>query len=127
MNKIFCFLAIIFLTSTVHAQAPLKIVTLPSGKPLKILSITKLVFFDRSPALQLDYETDLNISDLPALEKEVAEILLSFKIDVEREGLSNAVIRAKEPSQDSGILRTSKGYAFVFYKSKDGKWIKKQD
>jgi hypothetical protein len=67
MNKILSVLFLMFFTASVYAQAPVRQVKLPSGKSVKVLSVTKIAFSEDAPALLLDYETDLKVSDLPAL------------------------------------------------------------
>jgi hypothetical protein len=73
-----------------------------------------------SPALMLKYQTDLKISDLPALRKEVDEIWPMFKGDAEKANLSNAIISANEVPQGL-IFKTANGHNFVF-KKLDGTW-----
>ena len=68
----------------------------------------------------LKYQTDLKISDLPALCKEVGEIWSVFKGDVEKANLTNAIISANEKPQGL-IIKNANGFNFVF-KKVDGAW-----
>lgn len=97
-----------------------KEVALPSGKKIKVIAVGQINFSHDSPALMLKYQTDLKISDLPALRREVDEIWSVFKGDVEKAHLTNAVISANEAPQGS-IIQESNGYNFVFKKI-DGTW-----
>jgi|SRR5579871_6211667 len=66
------------------------------------------------------YQTDLKVSNLPALRKEVDEIWSAFKVDVENANLTNVIISASEVPQGL-IVKTGNMYNFVFTKV-DGKW-----
>jgi len=68
----------------------------------------------------LKYQTDLKISDLPALRKEVDEIWPVFRGDVEKARLTAAVINANEKPQGF-IVQNANVYNFVF-KKLDGTW-----
>lgn len=85
-----------------------------------MIAVGKLSFTNDSPALMLKYQTDLKISDLPALRKEVDEIWSVFKTDVENANLTNAIISANE-APNGLIIQKARGYNFVFKKS-NGRW-----
>ena len=100
-----------------------QIVTLPSGKHIKVLGVGKIAFSEGPPGLMLKYETDLAVDDTPKLEKEVAEIWTTFRLDVEKAQLTVAIISANE--HPSGVLiGTSKGFNFVYERGTDGKWAR---
>jgi hypothetical protein len=100
-----------------------KVVQLPSGKPIKVVAIRKLVFAPGGdpPALTLLYQTDLPLRDTAALKNEVLEIWATFQHDVEREGLSSALITAAEPAP-AGPTWHRNTYAFAFKKDAAGMW-----
>jgi len=102
------------------AQAT-KEVALPSGKKVRVIAVGRINFSNDSPALMLKYQTDLKVSDVVALRKEVDEIWTIFRKDVEQAGLTNAIISANEVPQGI-IVKTAKAYNFVFTKSSDGTW-----
>jgi hypothetical protein len=104
-----------------RAQTPYQLVTLPSGKEIKVLGMGKIVFSQDKPALMLKYQTDLSLDDKPALREEVEEIWASFRINAEKEKMSNAIISANELPK-GGLVSTSRSYNFVFRKSEDGTW-----
>jgi hypothetical protein len=87
---------------------------------MKVIAVVKWHFSNSSPALMLKYQTDLKISDRPALRKEVNEIWSVFKADVEKANLTAGIISANEAPQGS-IIQESNGYNFVFEKV-DGTW-----
>jgi len=73
------------------------------------------------PALMLSYQTDISLNDKAALEKEIEDIWGSFRPDVEKAGLVNAIISANEPP-GPGFLSKSRGINFVYKRASDGKW-----
>lgn len=103
-----------------QAQPP-KEVALPSGKKIKVLGVGQLNFSNDSPALILKYQTNLKISDVVALRKEVEEIWASFKRDVEAANLVNAIISANEVPRGV-IVQQGNAYNFVYRKAAGGKW-----
>lgn len=94
---------------------------LPSGKELKVLGVGKMFFSGGPPALMLKYRTDLDLDDRSALEREVDEIWQHFRIDVERAGLTSAIISA-EDAPKGFIVTSNRSFNFVYRKSADGAW-----
>lgn len=100
---------------------PIPKTTLPSGRQISVLSLNKAFFSKDSPALWLKYQTDISLDDLPALQTEVNDVWESFRSDVEKAGLVNAMITAQEPLK-GGIIKKGRMYTFVFRKQNDGTW-----
>jgi len=98
-----------------------KLFKLPSGKEIKVTGIGKMDFPNSAPALVMNYLTDISIDDKVALRKEVDEIWSVFQKDVENANLKAGVIRATHV-EGSGLVKSGKGYGFVFVKRDDGKW-----
>ena len=119
---ILIFLAAALSCSTGPTQ---KVTRLPSGKEIKITSIVKMDFPNSGPALVLNYITDVPIDDMTALLKEVDEVWSVFQVDVERENLKAAAIRATH--MEGSFIKTGKGYGFVFVKREDGLWHRLED
>ena len=69
----------------------------------------------------LKYETDLKISEVDALRKEADDIFGVLKVDAENGKFTSAIVSAKEKPTGL-ILKSSKGYNFVYEKRADGKW-----
>jgi hypothetical protein len=69
----------------------------------------------------LQYQTDLKVSDLPALKAEVSEIWPEFRKDVESGGFQSAIISANEVPQGF-LIKKSQSYNFVFERGSDGNW-----
>ena len=95
---------------------------LPSGREVKVLGITKMFFAKGDPALVLKYRTDIKLEDHEQLRKEVEEVWQAFRVDVEREGLTAAVISVQETPKRVLIITKSRGYNFVVKKSDAGAW-----
>lgn len=106
-----------------NAQEPVKVVTFPSGKQVKVISVVRLMFTEAKPGLMLNYQTDLSLDDVPALEKEADEIWSGFRIDVEKAGLGTGIVRANEKSSEF-IVTTSRAYGFVYQRDATGQWAR---
>jgi hypothetical protein len=94
---------------------------LPSGRKIKIIAEGQVQStVDGSIiGLMLKYQTDFKITDTANLRKEVDEIWVVFKPDVERLRLKSGIISANEVP-DGGM---GKGFNFVFQKQDDGSWL----
>jgi len=96
--------------------------TLPNGKEVKIIGITKMFSTNRKNKwLILNYQTDLPISDASALGKEADEIWVYFKNDAEQAGMTEALIKAHSPPTGTFIKKTN-SYGFAYKKLPDGTW-----
>lgn len=102
------------------------VMTLPSGKQIKVLKIVPMHFGNGSDALMLNCETDISIGDQTALRKQADEIWSKFRNNVEGAHMTNGVISVTHP-EGSGLITRSKGYGFVFEKQADGQWRCLQD
>jgi len=71
--------------------------------------------------LVLHYQTDLKISDLDNLRKEVDDIWPVFQVDAEKAKAPFALISASEVPEGI-IVKRNRQYNFVFQKSADGRW-----
>src|SRR5512145_2988023 len=95
---------------------------LPSGREVKVLSVTRMAFAKGDPALMLKYRTDLRLEDQAQVRKEVEEVWQAFRFDVEQAGLKAAIISVHELPTNLLIVRTDKSYNFVIQKSSKGTW-----
>jgi len=102
-------------------EAPFRIVTLSSGKHVKVLSVRKVHFTNDKPALMLTYETDIPMNERVRLASEVDVIWREFRKDAEKAGVTNAIIAASSPS-DGSMINSRSMYNFVFQKNKNGEW-----
>jgi hypothetical protein len=116
-----CLFAILLLGCSGGGTQNFTVVTLSSGKQVKVLSMGKIFFSKGDPALMLKYQTDLSLDNKVVLQQEVAEIWKSFRVDVEKAQLNSAVISASDVPQGI-VIKTGKSYNFVYQKTKDGNW-----
>jgi hypothetical protein len=117
-------LSLLLLLATVACQSrvqPLKEVTLPSGRKVKVISLSRINFTNAAPALMLKYQTDLTVSD-PALGTEVEDVWSLFRPDVERAGIRSAIVSANEVPHGGLFFKVGKVYNFAFAQSADGTW-----
>lgn len=69
----------------------------------------------------LKYETDLKVSDAEALRKEADEVFGVLRVDAEKGKFTSAIVSANEKPTGL-ILKSSKGYNFVYQKRADAQW-----
>ena len=121
---ILCCLAamVLALTGCGSADTGYTVHRLPSGREVKVLSVSKMFFSKGDPALMLKYRTDLRLEDQEQLRKEVEEVWQAFRVDVEQAGLKAAIISVHEPPKRVLIVSTNKSYNFVIQQSAEGKW-----
>jgi hypothetical protein len=96
--------------------------TLPSGRQIMVSGIIPMHFPNGQDALILNCESDIPISDHPALRKEADEIWAAFfQKRVESANMKSGVIRISH-SEGGGLITHAQGYGFVFEKRADGQW-----
>jgi hypothetical protein len=115
--------AALLLLAVASPLAAQQIVTLPSGKHIKVLGFEKISFAAGGTGLMLKYETNVPIDDTPKLTKEAEEIWGVFRSDVERMNLSIGIIAANEPASGF-IVKNNRGYYFIFKRDRGGKWAR---
>lgn len=114
--------AMVFLAGCTSNNKQGKPFTLPSGRVVRILTIAPLHYTNGNPpSLMLRYETDLKVSDMPALTNEADDIWKVLQIDADRGNFSSAIVSAIEAPQGF-IMKESKGFNFVYTKGNDGVW-----
>jgi hypothetical protein len=97
-------------------------IKLKSGKEVKVLKVGPVYGAGmKKLAVELQYETELKVSDHAALRKEADEVWEVFRPDVERASEKTAIVSAVE-KRPPGIVTRSEGYNFVLEKRADGTW-----
>jgi len=97
-------------------------IKLKSGKEVKVVKVGPVYGQGmKKLAVELQYETELKVSDLAALRKEADEVWEVFRPDVEKASEKSAIVSAVE-KQPPGVVTRSEGYNFVFEKRADGTW-----
>ena len=94
-------------------------IKLRSGKEVKVGPVYGQGM--KKLAVELQYETELKVSDLAALRKEADEVWEVFRPDVEKASEKSAIVSAVE-KRPPGVVTRSEGYNFVFEKRADGAW-----
>lgn len=72
------------------------------------------------------YQTDLQVSDIEALRKEVDEIWPVLQIDADRGKYKSAIVSAREIPHGL-FIKNSKGFNFVYEQGSDGAWRRLAD
>lgn len=96
----------------------LQTVRLTTGKQIKLISVTAA---DGGKASTLRYLTDRNISNKRDLAAEVDDIWDMFKPEVEKQGLTAAVISAN--AQPAGPDKYNQQFDFVLIRDAGGRWM----
>lgn len=93
---------------------------LPSGKVLRVLAVSQVKLPGHRTALMLTYQTNLKVTALRALRKEIDEIWPVFQGDVEKAKVTTAIINATEVPQGV-MLKSTHAHYFMFSKV-DSEW-----
>jgi hypothetical protein len=97
-------------------------IKLKSGKEVKVVKVGPVFGLGmKKLAVELQYETELKVSDLTALRKEADQVWDVFRPDVEKANEKAAIVSAVE-KRPPGVITKSEGYNFVFEKRPDGAW-----
>jgi hypothetical protein len=114
------------LTSSPLPAAPLQdneTLKLPTGRMIKVLSISKVEYSKGVMALMVRYQTTLTLEERKALSEEVDDVWKLTEKDVDRLGYHEAILSSNEVSK--GIFVTSNRMLnFIFEKGVDGKWTR---
>ena len=94
---------------------------LPSGKEIKMLSLTTMTYSSGPPAVIFKYQTDLAIDDVAALRAEANEIMGVLAVDAERANVTRAMVSASDEPKGM-VFKQVKSYNFLFEKRPDGTW-----
>jgi len=120
------FTAILTAPRVQAAPAPLaenQVLKLPSGRTIKVLSVSKIEYSKGVMALMVRYQTSLTVDQSKALSLEVDDLWKIAVKEVERDGYNEAIISSNE--EPKGIFLTSSHMLnFLFEKGPDGKWTR---
>ena len=120
-------LAALLFTAPRALAAPLtedETLKLPSGRTIKILSVSKIEYSTGVMALMVRYETRLTVDQSnKALSQEVDDVWKLTVKDVEGYGYHEAIISSNEVPK--GIFVTStRMLNFLYEKGSDGRWTR---
>ncbi len=125
MRRLLTLLFAMLFAATAFAAPDDEFYPLPSGKLVPVLSAGRVDYAQDQVALMLRYQTALSLDDKAALDAEVDEIWNSFRVDVDKAGLSIAIVSANE-KPTGFFVKSSRAKAFVFKKDTGGAWNKVQ-
>ena len=112
-------LTVSFVGSALAQQSTIK---LKSGKEVKVVKVGPVYGLGmKKLAIELQYETELKVSDVPTLRKEADQVWDAFRPQVEKANEATAIVSAVE-KRAPGVITRSEGYNFVFEKQPDGTW-----
>ena len=115
-------LATIVILLVGDATAAQSSVRLKSGKEVKVVKVGSVYGQGmKKLAVELQYETELKVSDLAALRQEADQVWEVFQPEVEKANEKTAIVSAVE-KRPPGVVTKSEGYNFVFEKRADGTW-----
>jgi hypothetical protein len=122
-------LVILFSLVSCNSENPPKssaLVRLPSGKEIRVYSITRITFTNKShpPSFLLRYETELEAKDSKALREEVQEVWKILQPKADSLGDSYALIKANEPVR--GAITITHSFTYGFTKLENGEWKMKE-
>ena len=94
---------------------------LPSGRTVKVLSVSKIELSKGEMALMIRYQTTLSVDENKALIQEVDDVWKFAVKDVEHYGYNDAILSSNEVPK--GIFVTANRMLnFLYEKGPDGKW-----
>lgn len=119
---VLCALLLAISCSTNRAPSSSKAVRLQSGKEVRVYSITRITFGDKShpPSLMLRYETALKPEDSQDLRTEVLEVWELLRPMADSAHDSYAMVTANEPVR--GIVSSTRAFTYGFIRSDSGEW-----
>jgi len=125
MRIIVTIFIVLFLLISCNSQNPpssSSLVRLPSGKEIRVYSIMRITFVDKShpPSLLLRYETNLEPNDSKALREEVQEVWEILRPKADSSVDSYAMIKANEPIR--GVITQTHSFTYGFIKMENGQW-----
>ena len=125
MRIIVTIFIVLFLLISCNSQNPpssSSLVRLPSGKEIRVYSIMRITFVDKShpPSLLLRYEKNLEPNDSKALREEVQEVWEILRPKADSSVDSYAMIKANEPIR--GVITQTHSFTYGFIKMENGQW-----
>lgn len=83
-------------------------------------------FSSAPPAVVVEYETDISVSNMSALTSQADKLIKLFQADIDATGVRTAVLRATH-FEGSGRMREGNGYGFIYAKDANGIWVREED
>jgi hypothetical protein len=119
-------IVVAWLTVASSQAAPLaanQMIKLPSGRLVKILSVSKMEYSKGVMALMVRFQTSLSFDERKAISQEVDDVWKFVQKDVDRYGYGDAIMSSNEVPK--GIFITANRMEnFIYEKGADGKWAR---
>jgi hypothetical protein len=101
-----------------------QVLKLPSGHSYRSLGVVRMHFSESGPALMLSYVSNAkDAKDEATIRKEIDEIWPEFRKQVEKEGLSAAIVSANSPPSTSFGFSKGWKYNVVYSQDSNGQWV----
>jgi hypothetical protein len=124
LPTLFLGLAAFFASGIASPAAPLapdETLKLPSGRVVKILSLSRVEYSKGVMALMVRYQTTLSVDERKDLSQEVDDLWKIAQKDIDRAGYGDAIISSNEVPK--GIFITANRMQnFIYEKGTDGSW-----
>lgn len=107
---------------SVQAESDL---TLADGRRVTVIDLVEVEPEAGERTLILEYRTELDLADRPALEAEIEAVWQSLRATVEAAGVSSAAIKAMAPPTGFLRKRSRASRTFVYRRGPDGAWLRR--
>ena len=100
--------------------------TLPSGHAFRILRGGQVQFSDGSKAAMIVFETERRPDDQAGIHAEAAELWDAYRPDIEKTGLTTAIVQANQPKHTLLLQKGGVISGFTWDRLPDGRWVERQ-
>jgi|GEM_PF-4704741 len=98
---------------------------LADGRRVTVIDLVEVEPEAGARTLILEYQTELDFGDRPALEAEIEAVWQSLRATVETAGVSSAAIKAMTPPTGFLRKRSRASETFVYRRGPDGEWLRR--
>jgi len=99
---------------------------LPSGHVFRILRGGQVQFGDGSKAAMIVFESERRPDDQKGIQADAAELWDAYRPDIEKTGVSTAIIQANQPKHALLLQKGGVITGFTWEKQADGSWALKK-
>jgi hypothetical protein len=118
------FLALVFACASAAPLHENELLKLPTGRIIKVLSVSRIEYSKGVMALMVRYQTTLSVEEQrKALSEEVDDVFKVAQKQVEHDGFHEAIISSNEVPHGI-ILTSSRMLNFIFERDADGNWTR---
>lgn len=99
--------------------------TLADGRRITVIDLVEVEPEAGARTLILEYRTELDLGDRPALEAEIDAVWQALRATVEAAGVSSAAIKAMAPPTGFLRKRSRASQTTVYWRGPDGQWLRR--